>query len=124
MFVQGITEDVLQAPVLLVRMVILSPAGCKPQVVPVCCPVAGPRKSPLGVDEGLEPYNRMVVQRFPVRGDAPRYEPEQVRGQVRHGYPGQDKKAGVDGDLVEIGDPFLLCPSEVSVPYADVAGSG
>ena len=37
--------------------------------------------------------------------------------------PGQDEEARIDHDLMEVGDPFLSVPAEISVPCTDVAGS-
>ncbi len=39
-------------------------------------------------------------------------------------HPGQDKKAGVHRDLVEIGNPLLFRPSKIPVSRPDMAGSG
>jgi hypothetical protein len=37
--------------------------------------------------------------------------------------PRQDEETRIDGDLVEIGDPFFSFPSEASIPRAYAAGS-
>jgi hypothetical protein len=58
----------------------------------------------------------MGVDTLPICRYPPCDLPEKVRGEVRDTHPGEDEEAGVDGDLMEIGDALLSCPSQVSIP--------
>jgi len=103
---KGVAEDVFETSVRCAAVGALSPAGGEAEPFPAGSLITGPLKSPLGIDEGLEPDERMTGDALPVAGYPSCRPSEEVRGQVRNRHPGQDKKSGVHGDLVEISSPF------------------
>jgi len=56
---QRIAKDIFEASVGLTAVVVLSPAGGEAEAVPIGCLVAGPLKSSLRIDEGLQPDDRI-----------------------------------------------------------------
>ena len=122
-FDQWIAEDIFEASIGFSGLVVLASAGSKAEIAPVGRFVTGTGKSPLGIDEGLKPYNPMCVDTLPVLRYPPGNLSQEVRRQVGDAHPGEDEEAGVDSDLMEIGDTLFFAPSQVLVSCAYMTGS-
>jgi len=64
----------------------------------------------------------MRVERVPIRGDAPRHRPEQMRGQVRDPHPGQDQEAGVVAQQMHPRPAHRGRPADEAFARAQLAG--
>ena len=76
--------------------VILATARSQTEPRPVGRLVTGASKS-FGVDKGLEPEDGVMVKSLPIVGNSFGSEGKQVRGEVRHLNPRQNKESGVVG---------------------------
>src|SRR5208337_4309624 len=77
-FFQGIAKDIFEASVGLTAVVVFAPAGGETEVPPVGRFIAGPPKSSLRIDKGLQPYDRMMIGVLPVRRYLPCHLPQKV----------------------------------------------
>jgi hypothetical protein len=46
-----------------------------------------------------------------------------MRGKMGDVHPGEDKEAGIDGDLVKVRKALSFCPPHVPIPCSDMTGS-
>ena len=76
----------------------------------------------FGIDKGLQPKKRMLVQTLPVFGDGSGDTPEQMGREMRNLYPGQDKKSGVVCQQVAVTLPALGRPAQVRITTVDSIG--
>src|ERR1035438_7613432 len=92
---EQVAQHLFNRPVRPVRLVVLAASRGAPQQHPVRRPVTGPAK-PFRIHEGLQKIDRVPIDALPVLrqplGDAA----ENVRGQVRHRHPGQNREATVE----------------------------
>src|ERR1017187_5043108 len=116
---QRIAQHLFNRPVRPVRLVVLAASRGAPQQHPVRRPVAGPAK-PFRIHEGLQKIDGVPIGALPVLrqplGDAA----ENVRGQVRHRHPGQNREATVVGQKADVAPPGFRIPADVAVAAAQV----
>jgi len=84
--------------VLFERRRAMSPTRRRADYLPVGCAIARPAKT-RGVDERLQPMDRMRVQPPPVLRNKLGHAPQNVRRQMFHANPRQNQKARVIGQL-------------------------
>src|SRR5215469_11018350 len=77
-FVQWISQHLLDRPSPSLAGRILAPAGGLPQHLPVRCTIAAAAK-PLGVHEGLQEVDRVSIELFPVARHKLDHTTEKVR---------------------------------------------
>ena len=96
----------------------------RPTVAPIHLPVGraitGPAKA-RGIDERLQPMNRMCVEPLPLLRNKLGHATQNVRGQVLDLNPGQNQKARVVGQQVHVALARFLAPAEVTVAHLQVA---
>src|ERR1017187_8865081 len=93
---------------------VAAPAGGNPHGDPTGGPVSGAGKA-VSLDEGLQQINRMTVLSLPVTAQAPGDPAQDMAGQMRHSYPGQDEETGVVGQPREMAATPFRGPADEGV---------
>ena len=101
-------------------LVVLAASRGLAQELPVGRTVASSLEA-LRIDEGLQEIDRVPIHRAPVGRESACHAAQDVRGQVWHLDPGQDQKAGVVREQVDVGQAHLFAPADVAVATAQVA---
>lgn len=119
---QRIAPDGFEGSVGLSGMVGLPTTGGLAQVAPTGSPVAGSCKT-LGVDEGLEEINGMLVDLLPIRGNLSGHPSQQMGGQAWNFDPIQDKESSIVSQKMQVLLAGLDGPADKSVSATDMPWS-
>ncbi len=122
-FVEGVEVDVFEWFGILVVAVEFSAALGLADVNPVGGAVAGAGESPAFY-EGLEKHGGVVVAGVPVVGQLFGGKGEYLGGEVSRAHPGQDEKAGVVDDEVEVLGALPGGPADEVVAWGDFPCGG
>ena len=115
---QGVTVHGLDRGKLFLGLVVFAPTRGQPEQGPVGGPVTGTGKS-FGIDKGLQPEDRMMVDLLPISGNSPGNAAKQMGGEMRDPYPWQDKESGVVGQQVAVALPGFRRPADEGVAAVD-----
>ena len=98
-------------PHILLVMAILPPApGGQADLDPVGRTITGP--GALELNAGLQQPRGDAIAVLPIRHDASRQQPQDVRGQMLDGYAGQDQEAAVAENARQVCGPLRIAPPE------------
>ena len=101
-------------------LLVLDPSTCGlPHQDPIGSFETSPGKA-IGIDEGLQVINRMIVQRLPVAADSAGDLGQDVAGQVSNFNPGKDQVAAVVIQKMQILTTGLGASPDEAIPRAQI----
>ena len=98
--------------------VVFAPPRSESEKDPIGCLVTGTCKE-FGIDEGLEPVERMIVDFLPICGNGPGNAPQQMGRKMRDLHPWQNEKSCVVGQQVAVALPGFRRPADEGVAMVD-----
>ena len=104
---------------IIMGLIVLAASRGLTQDKPVGSSVASSLEA-LRIDKCLQEKNWVPVQSIPIGADLAPHTPQDVRGQVGHLDPGQNQKAGVVREQVDVGQASLFAPANMAVATAQV----
>src|SRR6266571_5985034 len=107
---EGIHKNILHWRLELVSAVLPGASLSLADVKPIGGPITT-TSEPLPLDKRFQQHYRMAVMRLPIASHTARHPAQNVTGQLRHAYPGQDQKPTIVDDPAQVGLAFVGCPA-------------
>src|SRR5438270_6110545 len=122
---QGIKVNVLDGGLMpsSIRAVLSSASLGLADAHPIGSTVSSALKT-VALHKALQQINGMTIFSLPITSDAMSNPAQNIAGQVRHAHPGNDQKARVVGDKMEVSRPPRALPTEVVVSGGTLPSGG